>query len=78
MRRIWARYHDLISVWDLDVQAVGDLDVDFHHTVEDTGIVLGGALRKALGDKVADVKASTRLTDSASCLVASAQGRDRA
>jgi molecular chaperone HtpG len=30
-----------------------------------------------LGDKVADVKASTRLTDSASCLVASAQGRDR-
>ncbi len=40
--------HGLI---DLGVEAVGDLDVDFHHTVEDTGIVLGAALRKALGDK---------------------------
>ena len=35
------------------------------------------AAKDVLGDKVADVKASTRLTDSASCLVASAQGRDR-
>ncbi|TAJ97975.1 MAG: molecular chaperone HtpG [Reyranella sp.] len=35
------------------------------------------AAKQVLGDKVADVKASTRLTDSASCLVASAQGRDR-
>jgi molecular chaperone HtpG len=35
------------------------------------------AAKQALGDKVADVRASTRLTDSASCLVASAQGRDR-
>jgi molecular chaperone HtpG len=35
------------------------------------------AAKHVLGDKVADVKASTRLTDSASCLVASAQGRDR-
>lgn len=35
----------------LEVKAAGDLDVDCHHTVEDTGIVLGKALDKALGDK---------------------------
>jgi len=36
---------------DLDIRAKGDLDVDEHHTVEDTGIVLGQAFLKALGDK---------------------------
>lgn len=36
---------------DLSVQASGDLSVDAHHTVEDVGIVLGQALRDALGDK---------------------------
>jgi imidazoleglycerol-phosphate dehydratase len=36
---------------DLDVKARGDIDVDAHHTVEDTGIVLGEALREALGSK---------------------------
>ena len=40
------------SLIDLTVEAKGDLEVDFHHTVEDTGIVLGQAIRKALGDKV--------------------------
>jgi imidazoleglycerol-phosphate dehydratase len=39
------------SLMDLKVVAKGDLHVDFHHTVEDTGIVLGQALREALGDK---------------------------
>ncbi|KAB2639093.1 MAG: imidazoleglycerol-phosphate dehydratase HisB [Verrucomicrobia bacterium] len=39
------------GLFDLTVQAVGDLAVDFHHTVEDTGIVLGESLREALGDK---------------------------
>lgn len=34
--------------FDLDIQANGDLEVDFHHTVEDTGIILGQALSKAL------------------------------
>jgi imidazoleglycerol-phosphate dehydratase len=36
---------------DLTLRAQGDLDVDLHHTVEDVGITLGTALRKALGDK---------------------------
>lgn len=39
------------SLIDLDLTADGDLEVDFHHTVEDTGIVLGDAIREALGDK---------------------------
>jgi len=37
--------------FDLTIEAKGDLDVDLHHTVEDVGIVLGNALREALGDK---------------------------
>ena len=37
--------------FDLDLVAQGDLEVDAHHTVEDTGIVLGAALAEALGDK---------------------------
>ena len=39
------------SATDLVVKAVGDLEVDQHHTVEDVGICLGQALREALGDK---------------------------
>ena len=37
--------------FDLKVKAVGDLEVDYHHTVEDVGITLGQAFTKALGDK---------------------------
>lgn len=40
--------HSLIN---LDIHARGDIEVDVHHTVEDTAICLGEALRKALGDK---------------------------
>ena len=36
---------------DLQLNCIGDLNVDAHHTVEDTGIVLGQAFAKALGDK---------------------------
>lgn len=38
------------SFIDLTVKAKGDLHIDFHHTVEDTGIVIGQAIKKALGD----------------------------
>lgn len=49
--------HMLISFakhgfFDLTVKVTGDLYVDCHHTIEDTGIAIGVALRKALGDKV--------------------------
>lgn len=37
--------------WGLTLRVTGDLHVDGHHTVEDTGIVLGQALREALGDR---------------------------
>jgi imidazoleglycerol-phosphate dehydratase len=37
--------------FDLQVEAVGDLEVDLHHTVEDVGIALGESFREALGDK---------------------------
>ena len=39
------------SLVDLRIQATGDVDVDAHHTVEDVAIVLGEALKEALGDK---------------------------
>ena len=39
------------GLFDLTVHAKGDTHVDFHHTVEDTGIVLGNAFREALGAK---------------------------
>ena len=39
------------GLFDLTVRVNGDLDVDSHHTIEDTGIVLGNAILKAIGDK---------------------------
>ncbi len=39
------------GLFDLEIEARGDIDIDFHHTVEDIGIVLGQAIREALGDK---------------------------
>jgi imidazoleglycerol-phosphate dehydratase len=40
------------GLFDLSVKAKGDVDVDYHHTVEDVGLVLGQAFKKALGDKL--------------------------
>lgn len=39
------------GLFDLKVNVAGDLAVDCHHTIEDTGIVLGNAIKKAIGDK---------------------------
>jgi imidazoleglycerol-phosphate dehydratase len=39
------------SMIDMEISAKGDLHIDFHHTTEDVGIVLGQALRRALGEK---------------------------
>ena len=39
------------GLFDLTVKVIGDLDVDCHHTIEDTGIVLGQAILEAIGDK---------------------------
>ena len=39
------------GLFDLSIQAKGDLEVDLHHTVEDVGLVLGKAFDKALGDR---------------------------
>ena len=47
MLTLFARH----SLCDLTVQADGDIEVDLHHTVEDTGIALGQAFTRALGDK---------------------------
>ncbi len=47
MLELFARH----GSFDLDLQARGDLDIDQHHTVEDVGIALGQAVRKALGPK---------------------------
>lgn len=47
MLELFARH----GLFDLTVQAAGDLHVDGHHTVEDTGIVLGQAIGQAAGDK---------------------------
>jgi imidazoleglycerol-phosphate dehydratase len=47
MLTLFAR-HSLI---DVKIEAKGDLEVDYHHTVEDVGITLGLALKEALGDK---------------------------
>jgi len=47
MLNLFARH----GLFDLNVEACGDIDIDFHHTVEDIGIVLGEAFKQALGDK---------------------------
>ncbi len=49
------------GLFDLIVRADGDLHVDTHHTVEDTGIVLGKAIREAVGDKKGIVRFGTKI-----------------
>lgn len=57
---------------DLDLAARGDLDVDQHHTVEDVGIALGEAVRKALGSKRGILRAGYFLMPMDDCLAAAA------
>lgn len=47
MLTLWAKH----GLFDLNLTAKGDLHVDYHHTVEDIGIALGDAIKKALGNK---------------------------
>ena len=47
------------GLFDLNCQVKGDLEVDCHHTIEDTGIVLGQAIREAAGDKKGIVRYGT-------------------
>ena len=47
MLTLFARH----GLFDLEIRAQGDIEVDYHHTVEDVGLALGAALAKALGDK---------------------------
>ena len=61
-----ARY----AFMDLTVEAKGDLEVDPHHTVEDVGIVLGQALKEALGDKAGIRRYGSVLLPMDDCLVA--------
>ncbi len=46
------------ALFDLDIKATGDTNVDFHHTVEDVGICMGLAVKKALGEKAGIVRFS--------------------
>ena len=60
------------GLMDLTVDASGDLEVDLHHTVEDVGIVLGKALREALGDRAGIVRYGTASIPMDETLVSSA------
>ena len=55
MLNLFARH----GLFDVTVKATGDLDIDFHHTVEDIGLVLGDVVRQALGDKQGIVRYGT-------------------
>ena len=57
---------------DLDIAARGDLDVDQHHMVEDVGITLGDAVKKALGTKRGILRAGYFLMPMDDCLAAAA------
>lgn len=60
------------GLFDITLKARGDLDVDFHHLVEDTGIVLGQAFGRALGDKAGLVRYGSAIVPMDECLVLAA------
>jgi len=66
------------ALFDLDVNAAGDLDVDEHHTVEDVALVFGAALAEALGDRAGIVRfgdASVPMDESVATSVVDVGGR---
>ncbi len=67
MLEAWSKH----GLMDLAVDASGDVEVDHHHTVEDVGIVLGQALREALGDKKGIVRYGTAFIPMDEALIAS-------
>ena len=60
------------GLFDLKVKVKGDLEVDDHHTIEDTGIVLGTAIRHALGDKRGIRRYGSSILPMDECLVLTA------
>jgi len=66
MLEAWSKH----GLMDLTVDASGDVEVDIHHTVEDVGIVLGQALRQALGDKRGIVRYGTAFVPMDEALIA--------
>lgn len=68
MLEAWAKH----GLMDLTVEATGDVEVDIHHTVEDVGIVLGQALREALGDRKGIVRYGAAFVPMDETLVAAA------
>ncbi len=66
------------GLFDLDVQATGDLEIDPHHTVEDVGIVLGQAFDQALGDRSGIVRmgsATVPMDEALACVAVDLSGR---
>jgi imidazoleglycerol-phosphate dehydratase len=66
------------GLFDLTIRTVGDLDVDEHHTVEDTALVLGSALADALGDRAGIVRygdATVPMDEALATAVVDAGGR---
>ncbi len=66
------------GLFDLTVQAAGDLEIDEHHTVEDVGIVLGSAFDEALGDRSGIVRFADRsvpLDEALASVVVDVSGR---
>jgi imidazoleglycerol-phosphate dehydratase len=60
------------GLYDLDIKATGDVEVDAHHTVEDVGICLGQAFREALGDRSGITRFGDALVPMDETLVAAA------
>lgn len=74
MLTLFARH----GLFDLSIGACGDIDIDFHHTVEDIGIVLGDAFKQALGDKKGIRRygqATVPMDEALACAVADISGR---